>query len=137
MTASTTTSNSSRRIDAPVEGASSRDAGTATVRLGGDELSADPFQLFAAGVTNLQTATVGRAPHPHGQPQGLLDVRRQRPKLGTLATNRSARLVGARPVLGLPHGQTAGQHDLQAVRLACDAVERAHSARVAGGYCRP
>src|SRR5260370_42333208 len=113
MTASTAASNRSRRIDAAVEGASSRDAGTATVRLGGDELSADPFQLFAAGVTNLQPATVGRAPHPHGKPQGLLDVRRHRPKLSTLATNRPPRLVGGRPVAGLPPGQTAGPHGLR------------------------
>src|SRR6266851_9246020 len=133
MTASTTTSNSSRRIDAPVEGASSRDAGTATVRLGGDELSADPFQLFAAGVTDLQPAAVGRALHLHRQPEGPLDVRRQRPKLSALATNRAARLVGADPVLGLPHGQTARQHDLQTVLLAGNAVERDQRTRVAGG----
>src|SRR3989442_8516182 len=133
MTASTTTSNSSRRIDAPVEGALSRDAGTATVRLGGDELSADPFQLFATGVTDLQTATVGRALHPHGQPEGLLDIRRQRPKLMAFAPNRAARLVRAHPVLGLPHRQTARQHDLQAVLLAGNAVERDQRTRVACG----
>src|SRR5216683_7808143 len=98
MTASTTTSNSSRRIDAPVEGASSRDAGKATVRLGGHELSADPFQLFAAGVTDFEPATIGCALHPNRQPEGPLDVRRQRPKLSALATRRAPRLVGAHPV---------------------------------------
>src|SRR5258706_4982708 len=103
MTARTTSSSVYGRIDAPVEGASSRDAGTATVRLGGDELSADPFQLFATGVTDLQAATVGCALHPDGQPEGLLDVGRQRPKLVALATNRAARLVRAHPVFGLPH----------------------------------
>src|SRR2546423_2690885 len=103
MTASTTTSNSSRRMEETGEGGSSRDAVTATVRLGGDELSADPFQLFAAGVTNFKPAIVGRPLHPHRQPEGPLDVRRERPKLRALAPRRAPGTVSANPVLGLPH----------------------------------
>src|SRR5438309_6749557 len=102
MTASTTTSNNSRRIEAPVEGASSRVAGTATVRLGGQELSADPLQLFVAGVTNLQPAAVACALDLHRQPEVLLHVRCQSSKLRALAPRRAPGPVGADPVLGLP-----------------------------------
>src|SRR5204863_7752210 len=102
MTASTTTSNNSRRIEAPVEGASSRVAGTATVRLGGQELSADPFELFAAGVTNLEPAAVGRTLHPNRQAEGPLDVRCECPKLRALAARRASGPVGTDPVLSLP-----------------------------------
>src|SRR5439155_13424956 len=115
MTASTTTSNNSRRIEAPVEGASSRVAGTATVRLGGEELSADPSQLFAAGVTNLEPAAVGSALHPHRHPEGLLHIGCESSKLRALAPRRASGPVGADPVLGLPDSQPAREYNRQAV----------------------
>src|SRR6266567_8182920 len=131
MTASTTTSNNSRRIEAPVEGASSRVAGTATVRLGGEELSADPFELFAAGVTNLEPAAVGSALHPHRQPEGLLHVRCQSPKLRALTPRRAPGPVGANPVLRLPDRQPEREHNLQAMLLAGHRVERDQRTRMA------
>src|ERR1051325_10355709 len=99
MTASTITSKSSRMIEAPVEGASSRDAaagrvGTAIWVELVDELSAHPFQLLATGVANFEAAAVDGALHSHGQSKAALDVGGQRPDLRALGAPSAPRPVG-------------------------------------------
>src|SRR5579885_1028209 len=104
MTARTTTSKSSRSNEDDVEGVESRVAADWRDAATGlrTELSADPFQLLATGILQLELAAHAGAAEAHGQAETRLDLRRERAQFRRLAPLPDPpRLVRAHPVLGL------------------------------------
>src|SRR5256885_16198588 len=92
----------------------------------GDELSADPLQLFAARVADLQPTAVARALEANGQPDRGFDVRAKSAQLHRFAArSRSLRAIRPHPVLRLPDGEPAAEHDFEPGLLRASAPERA------------
>src|SRR5947207_11317224 len=140
MTASTTTSKSSRSKLDEVDGADScvaagcRDKAIWECSRLADELSADPLQLLSARVADFQTASVARAFESDRQPKPGLDVRTEGAQLHGLTAGAGASgPVSPHPVLGLAHREPAAQDHLQSMLLRRRGLERDESARVAGG----
>src|SRR5690242_21863006 len=105
MTASTATSNSSRMIEAPVEGESSREAVEGEVDRLGHELSADPVELLTTGIPHFEPSAIRGAREANRQPELHLQLCCQGPHRSTFAAAWAARPVGADPILRLPHRQ--------------------------------
>src|SRR5579859_3337650 len=137
MTARTMTSKNSRRRDMSGEG--SRGAALASCGCGaamnlGEELSADPLQLFAGRIAQLDLAAVQRAGELDRQSQGGLDVRCQGPNIRGRVTARAASWpVRANPVFGLAYRQMPRHDHLEAVLLRGLRLQRDQGARVARG----
>src|SRR5258706_8524321 len=99
----------------------------------GDELSAEPLQLFAARVADLQPAAVARALEAYGQPDRGFDVRAERAELCRLAAcGRPLGAVRPHPVLRLPDGEPATEHDFESVLLCGGALEPDQRSRLPG-----
>src|SRR5712664_3410034 len=105
ITASTTTSATSRSSDAAecsLVAAPAACSSCAAMRLG-DELSADPFELFPARIAQLQRPTVEAAAQLDWHAEARFDVGGDRAQLRRQVEMPPApRTVGPHPVLGLP-----------------------------------
>src|SRR5579872_1869552 len=119
MTASTTTSATSRSSEVAADvavGAAGAAWDWGAAISSGKELSADPFQLLATRIPELDGAPVQRALHLDGHAEARLDVGRDRSEVGgAIRDAASFRPVRPDPVLGLAHREVARDDDFQPV----------------------
>src|SRR5713101_1201148 len=136
MTASRTTSASSRRNEEPVEarGGLAATAGCCGAAMSlGDELSADPLQLFPTRVAKFDLSAVESACDFYRYADARLDAGGDVAELrGRVVARQATRFVRPHPVLGLTYGQPFCNHHLQAMLLRRLALQRDQRARVTG-----
>src|SRR3989454_6068477 len=135
MTASTTTSATSRSSEEPEErsvvAAPAACSWWAAMRFLGNELSADPFELFATRIAKLQLAAAKASRELDRHAETRFDVSGDRAEVGGRVAMLSApRAIGPHPVLRLPDGQMLRDDHFQALLLRSLALERDESARV-------
>src|SRR3989441_7901007 len=97
----------------------------------GNELSADPFELFATRIAKLQLAAAEASGELDRHAETRFDVSGDRAEVGgRVAMVAAPRPIGPHPVLRLPDGQMLRDDHLQALLLGGLALERDERARV-------
>src|ERR1700682_44404 len=137
MTASTTTSKTSRRSDEALdvaEGVGRAAPSWETAMDLGEELRADPFKLLAARIPQFDFSTIQTAGELDRKPNLRLDVGSDRTQLRCRIDSLLApRSIGPDPVLGLTDRKMPRDHHLQPVLLRGLAFERDQGPSVSRG----
>src|SRR2546428_14032089 len=92
----------------------------------GNELSADPFELFATRIAKLQLAAAKASRELDRHAETRFDVSGDRAAVGgRVAMLAAPRAIGPPPVLRLPDGQMLRDPHFQALPLRSPALRRA------------